>query len=193
MSPKNLSRRALMAGAPMAAVAALPLPQPAAAAPAPGAVSFPALLAQFMPVRDRWLSKNARDEAHAAIRADLFYKASGMTNEERLAMDPSDPRFDQMHALFMQVMDEVQSGDPVDKHGADIEWNEIFDEFYPLADAILSQPAQSIADLAWQAEVLVMSDCQLTEDSNDPTHWRTYKLVENIRLLSGNVAGRPYP
>jgi hypothetical protein len=84
-------------------------------------------------------------------------------------------------------MDENPSPDPTDEHGCSIAWNEISDELWPLAEAMLSQTPQSATDLAWQAEALLTADCELAEGDDIPDGRLVRKLIKNVFALSGTL------
>ena len=151
-------------------------------------VSFPGLIARFIRFRERWRNQRALDQVRQDEFDDLFFKASGFTKEQRLAIGASDPRWKEMLALMDKIAAEIRDYDLVDEHGRSIAWNALIDEIWPLADEILGQTPRTIADLAWQAEALTIADVQLLEPGSYPSARLLRNLLANIRTLSGPLS-----
>jgi hypothetical protein len=75
--------------------------------------------------------------------------------------------------------------DPFDEDGDKV-WNELQEEQCAAADAILSSSPQSIADLAWQAEAVLI--CDGPEMSESKEVYGLVQLFENVRALAGPLA-----
>ncbi len=179
----KFSRRALVAGS--AALPALGLPTvaiatPSIASPTTDAVSFPALVAQFVRVRDRWRAQRALDRAHIDKIRKLCPKAIGMSYDQYLALEVDDPRWEKANS----VLSKIPEDDPVDEDGCSIAWNEIDGELWPMTQAMLNETPRSLTDLAWQAEVLLTADPELADGS------LVRKLLKNIFALSGTNNNR---
>jgi hypothetical protein len=153
---ENLSRRAILAGA-----SAIPIAACTSAAASADDVSFPDLVARFVHVRGRYHERKARDEVHSRLIDLLLNETTGMTEEQRNSINVGDPRFDQLVKDINEAYRQIPDDDPVDEHGGSIAWTEISDEMSSVSEAMLGQVPRSAADLAWQAEALVISDCEI--------------------------------
>jgi hypothetical protein len=189
MSAHRTTRRAMLAGAATVSATAAVATASALASASPAETSFPDLVAKFIRVRERWRAQQEVDETHRRMRAELFRKAVGFPFEEwRTLEDQTDPRFAQGQAIYDMIWEE--EWDPVDEHGCSIAWNEIHDELCPLAEEVLSRTPQSLADLAWQAEILFVSEPELhdqtlmddAEEEGPALHWT---FIRNVRALGG--------
>ena len=147
--------------------------------------SFPDLVARFVQVHARWVAQRSRDEAWSDKISDLFYKTSGITNEQRLAMDESDPRWEAVKAQYHKAIDDTPDDDPVDEYGASIAWDEIWDELWPVSEAMISREPKSIVDLGWQAEALVTAHfMELESPGTDLGEQLIRKLIRNVRAFT---------
>ena len=133
----------------------------------------------------------AIDELESNLINDLFQKATGFSMAEwRSLAGTNDPRWKEGEAALYKISQETSSDD-CDEHGCSISWNEINGELFPLAEEMLSRTPQSLADLAWQAEVLFVTEPELDEpnedededeDEDDGLHWQ---FIKNVRALGG--------
>jgi hypothetical protein len=174
------TRRAILAGA-----ASLPaaLGSGASFATPADSVSFPELVSKFIPLRERWRAQVAIDEVHSTLFNDLFQKATGFSVDEwRSLLGTNDLRWKEGEAAFRKISNENPSDDD-DEDGCSIAWNELNGELCPLAEEMLSRTPQSLADLAWQAEVLFLTEPELDDDDEgDGLHWQ---FIKNVRALGG--------
>jgi hypothetical protein len=190
MTAHQTTRRAILAGAssvPLAVtVGAVAAPMIVSSAPTVDAVSFPALVDQFVRIRERRNAKRALDQMWGDKIDKLFYEATGLDWD---ALDWQNPGFQQLEAVRRRIVHENPDDSDVDEEGVDNEWNEILDELWPLAEAMINQTPQSAVDLAWQAEALTTADCELLEIPADdyPADRLLRKLLNNVRAFSGEL------
>jgi hypothetical protein len=84
----------------------------------------------------------------------------------------------------LHKISQENSSDGCDEDGCLIAWNEINGELFSLAEEMLSRTPRSLADLAWQAEVLFVTEPELhapVEDEDDGLHWQ---FIKNVRALA---------
>jgi bifunctional pyridoxal-dependent enzyme with beta-cystathionase and maltose regulon repressor activities len=161
MSTTKTSRRAILAGA-----SAIPIAAFASTSAPAGETSFPALVARFVRVRERERDRRARDKAFSRLVNNLLDETTGMTKEQRSSINSDDPLFpkfvEEINDAHNQLANERPDlADRVDERGCSIDWNEIQDELSSVSEAMLRQVPRSPADLAWQAEALATSECEL--------------------------------
>jgi hypothetical protein len=148
--------------------------------------SFPNLVARFVQVHALWVARRSRDQAWSDKINDLFFKTTGITDEQYHAMDISDPRREAVSAQYHKAIDDTPSDDPTDEHGGSIAWNEILDELWPVTEAMISQQPKSIVDLGWQAEALVTAHfMELERPGTDSGEHLIRKLIRNVRAFAG--------
>jgi len=177
----------IVSAASLATATAVVDPSIASAPPSVDATSFPELVARFVRSRERWRTQRARDQAEDDKIDNLLVRATGLTRAEQ-PESPSDPRWDEFNAAHHRIMEENPSDDPVDEEGASIAWNEINDELWPLAKAMLNQTPHSLTDLAWQAEAILTADPQELQSTDDNPGGRLLRsLLENISALAAEA------
>jgi hypothetical protein len=154
-----LNRRAILAGAATAAAVVQPgavrianakpvdLIVGAAVPTAAADVSFPDLVARFIPLRRRLFDHMARWDAWSEAVDDAFYRATGVHTDEWRAIPLSVRRSDPLDIAHRAIVAEMPFDDPLDEHGASIELNEISDEFTPVVEAMIETVPHSLIDL----------------------------------------------
>jgi hypothetical protein len=178
MSSK-LSRRAIVAGASALTAGSAAVINPAAAA---GGCSYPDLAREFAAIYERVIDRSRRD--HAALKRfdSRVFEVTGLTRDQwpwPFGRDPEfecDPEFDR---LVKKIQSENADPEPTDEHGCSIELNEIDDVLDPLVEKILGLPVHNVADLALQARVVALANCEF----DVPVGFFT--LLENIGKLAG--------
>ena len=146
MSPENLSRRAILAGA--AAVPALALPAEAADNPD---AELLALGSQLEPIIREWVAKRASDRReraawHAACeRAGFPQIAFGSVPDDEW-------RAYQDKRVHIRPDDEEE--EELEEDGASVVCNSIHERLEPLVEEILSRKARTVAGLAVQARAM---------------------------------------
>jgi hypothetical protein len=154
-------------------------------APNVGDLSFPDLVARFVKVRERWTAQMARDKAVTERHFKQLFEVTSITRQEWYEMTCKNPRWKETSTTFDKILKEDPSNDPVDEHGASIAWKEIGDDLDPLVYDIIARRPQSLADLAWQAEALIISDAEFREESDGFFEQMHQRLVQNILTLAG--------
>jgi hypothetical protein len=183
--PAQTSRRSflmntMVSAASLATAAAVAAPTIASAAPA-GDVSFPDLVAEFVKIRERLNEQRANFKAWSGKLDQLFFDATGVTNDEGLAIDCSvDPRGKRLVEIRKRLMKENPYW------GDDDAFDRIQSELWSVAEVMFSRQPMSVTDLAWQAEALVTADPDLFIDRKEALSERLHRQVfENIRTLAG--------
>ena len=155
MSPTELSRRAILAGA--ASVPALALPAaPSAAASTPACTLPPDLIERFVRMRAWYLDSRKRETLWGDEVDRRFYAATGLTDEEWRDIDRDHPRWNELRAARDKIYAEVPGSDRYEG-----ECEELGDERWAVAEAIMAHKPQTFADLAWQAEAYLVADLDL--------------------------------
>lgn len=164
-----------------------------------GEVSFPDLVAQFIRVRQRWAAQRGRDDEHAKKVDDAMFEATGMTSKEFYAIPYGDPRWEGIHAAFNKAWKEAPDPDPVDEHGASIEWDAILDQLWPVAEEaeaerqVIRAPAKNLADVRLRALVMrqiIIDAEELGEPGDNRHHAALDALIADIfndRLMDGEA------
>jgi hypothetical protein len=186
---KSVNRRAFMnsiVALPIVAAVPVEISTPAIANQAiAGDVSFPSLVARFARLQERWIVQDAKCKAWSGNIDRLFFEATGVTARQLHAADIRDPRFQELQEIWCKIIDETPSDDPVNETGDSIAWNELNDELFPLAEAMLSRTPQSVADLGWQTEAILTAYDELRDEDTDVDYPMIPKLLKNIRALAG--------
>lgn len=167
-----------MIALPIAAATALPVP-----ASAEPTCSFPELAARFLEVHGRGARKRAQDKAHSDLVDRLFFDATGL--EWR---DIDHRKSKRAFKKYQQIMEKILAENPgsdVDETGSDIEWDKINADLQPVVEAMLKQPAASVADLAWQAEAITTWNTSFLQEGDPDTACLLRRLFENIGTLAG--------
>jgi len=182
MTTKPTTRRTVLASTAAISVA---IGTGAIAVPADSACSFPDLVAQFVQMRERWRDRRAADATWNEFFDGLFEKQAGIPIKEFYAMDASDPGRKKYEAVFFLIYN--QNPDPrCDEDGVDIAWTEINRGLNSLAGQILLQQPRSLTDLAWQAEVLFLTEPELSDpDYGDDDKGLVFTFIRNVRALGG--------
>ncbi len=190
VSRRGLIMNSIVSAAAVATATAIPS-QSIIAAPADRtAVSFPDLVARFIRIRERENAYTESSNAYFRKIDQLFFEATGISTDERLAVDwKSEPeRFQQLDAVLSRIFKEnPNENDPTDKNGCSTAWPLIQDELNAVAFAMLNRPPQSLTDLAWQTEALLLADPELRQGDN-AEHPMLPKFFENVRVLAGPLA-----
>jgi len=201
MTTRQTTRRAILA----AAATAVAVVQPGAvrianakpveltvgaAAPAVAPdVSFPDLVARFIPLRRRLLDHIARWDAWSEAMDDAFYRATGAHTDEWRAIPHSVRQSDPLDIAHRKIEAEMPFDDPMDEHGSSIELNEISDELTPVVEAMIESVPRSLIDLAWQAEALMVWDSEINVDFDCPTWRLRQRLIRNVQGAAGPLPG----
>jgi hypothetical protein len=147
MSPTNLSRRAILAGA--ASVPALTA-LPAEAADNPDAELL-ALGSQLEPIIREWVVKRASDGPERAAWQAACERA-GFPQIAFGSVPDDEWRAYQDKRGHIRPDDEEEK--ELDEHGASVVWNSIHERLEPLVEDILAYEAQTVAGLAIQARAM---------------------------------------
>src|SRR6185437_6108037 len=201
MTTRQTTRRAILAGA----ATAVAVVQPGAvrianakpveltvgrAAPAVAPdVSFPDLVARFIPLRRRLLDHIARWDAWSEAMDDAFYRATGAHTDEWRAIPHSVRQSDPLDIAHRKIEAEMPFDDPMDEHGSSIELNEISDELTPVVEAMIESVPRSLIDLAWQAEALMVWDSEINVDFDCPAWRLRQRLIRNVQGAAGPLPG----
>jgi hypothetical protein len=160
MSSK-LSRRAVLAGA--ASVPAIALPAAASAAASPSECTLPPdLVERFVRMRAWYLDSHKRFTLWSNEVDRRFYAATGLTREEWFDLDRDHPRWNELDAAHGKICAVVPDSD---RYKGECE--ELGDERWAVAEAIMAHKPQTFADLAWQAEAYLIADLDLLSSSPD--------------------------
>lgn len=164
MSHANLSRRAILARA--ASVPALTLPVAAASAlPATSTSACtlpPDLIERFVRMRAWYLDLRKRETLWSDEIDRRFYAATGITYEEWRDIDRDHPRWNELEAARKKIYAEVPG---CDRYKGECE--ELGDERWAVAEAIMAHKPQTFADLAWQAEAYLIADLEVLSERTD--------------------------
>jgi hypothetical protein len=167
--PNTTSRRALLAGAPAAAAAALAVGTAvngiamAGASPSGGDAELLALKPQFDLLFEKWRRMHIAEKADNKDFKERMERASGMTREEAPEPCWEDPEWIAYFELMRRVRD-------AGKHSALLgegAWDELIDELHPLADEIIAYKATTREGLALQARAFVCSYSELWNGGHD--------------------------
>jgi hypothetical protein len=191
--PAQTSRRGFlmntMVSAASLATAAAVVTPPLATTAALEAVSFPELLARFIPLHQRCMEMRAKE---AAIHENIDRLASEMTGIEYGSfadLEVDDPSYNVVSIARRKVVDDMRSGDSA---AEDRDLDELVEELEPVIKAIVNQPSKSLHDLGWQAEAITTldQDLETIDDGDDDAERNLKTMLANIRRLAGPAAGR---
>jgi hypothetical protein len=192
-APKTSRRGFLMntmvSAASLATAAAVVAPPLATTAPALDAVSFPELVARFIPLHQRCMEMRAKE---AAMHENIDRLASEMTGIEYGSfadLEVDDPSYNVVSIARRKVIDDMRSGDSA---AEDRDLDELVEELEPVIKAIVNQPSKSLHDLGWQAEAITTldQDLETIDDGDDDAERNLKTMLANIRRLAGPAAGR---
>jgi hypothetical protein len=170
----TLPRRTLVAGA--AASPALAVPAVAGAAPA--TTLPPELIERFVRVRAWYLDYHRREQAENDEIERRFYAATGLAEGQCSDLDRGDPRRKKYDAVHTKIIREVLTKD------SEAECEQLSDERWAVAEAIMDHTPQTAADLSWQAEAFLTADLEIYQSPNSSTGDRlTRTLFQHIRTL----------
>jgi hypothetical protein len=158
MSSTKLSRRAILAGA-----SASVLPAGALAATSTSACTLPPdLIERFVRMRAWYLDSRKRETLWGDEVDRRFYAATGLTDEEWCDIDRDHPRWNELRAARDKIYAEVPG---IDRYEGECE--ELGDERWAVAEAIMAHKPQTFADLAWQAEAYLIGDLEVLTERTD--------------------------
>jgi hypothetical protein len=179
-SRRGFLMNTMVSAATLATAAAVAAPTIVAAAPV-GDVSFPDLVAQLVRVRERLNERRVDVKAWSDKINQLFFDATGLTNDERLAIDRGeDPRQESFQEIHTRLMEENPYW------GDDDALDRLVNDLWLVVEAIVSRTPTSVADLAWQAEALVTADPEILSDLGEACYEGLQAQVfKNIRTLAG--------
>jgi hypothetical protein len=192
-APKTSRRGFLMntmvSAASLATAAAVVAPPLATTAPALEDVSFPELVARFIPLHQRCMEMRAKE---AAMHENIDRLASEMTGIEYGSfadLEVDDPSYNVVSIARRKVIDDMRSGDPATE---DRDLDELVEELEPVVKAIVNHPSKSLHDLGWQAEAITTldQDLETIDDGDDGAERNLKTMLANIRRLAGPAAGR---
>jgi hypothetical protein len=170
----KLSRRSLVASA--AALPALAVPALAASVADTSTTLPPDLIERFVRLR-AWHVENSERYRRLSEEIDRrFYSATGITFDEWRDIMFDDPRRKKLDAVHSKIWAEVAPD-------ADEEADELHDERWGVADAMMAHKPQTFADLAWQAEAYLIADLELLDRAPSSDSWMLRTLFHNIRML----------
>jgi len=174
-----LSRRTLVASA--AALPALAVPAVASAAPAQAAPTTlpPELIERFVRLRAWYLDYDRREKLWSAEVGRRFYAATGVTNEQYHNMTYNEGRENGLNEAHERACNEGQFAEKYET-----ECEDLGDERWAVAEAIIAQTPQTFADLAWQAEAFLIADLEIYQPPDSSIGDRlTRMLFQHIRTL----------
>jgi hypothetical protein len=177
----TLSRRTLVASA--AALPALAVPVVAGAAPMPavGPITLPPdLIERFVRVREWYLDYNRREKLWSAEVDRRLFAATGVTREQYHSMNYKQRRANELNEAHSRACDEVQL-----EEKCETECDDLGDERWDVAKAMMAHTPRTTADLAYQVEAFLVADLEMT-CGDEPTNggdWLVRMLLQNIRTL----------
>jgi hypothetical protein len=179
MTTSILSRRTLVASA--AAVPALAVSAAAVAGPTPAGPTTlpPELIERFVRVRAWYLDNHKRYLAWSDEVDRRLYAATGVSREQYLDMDYKQRRANGLGDVHSRLCNEVPHEE------SEGECEQLGDERWAVAEAIMNHQPQTFADLAWQAEAFLVADLEiLHEQPNECASDRLIRtLFQHIRTL----------
>jgi hypothetical protein len=185
--PAQLTRRSILMNSIVSAAAvasATAIPSQSVHREPFGEVSFPGLVARFVKVQQRCDDQREKDQMRREVIHRLFSAETGLPPNVMFPPRPKSARWRKLDAIRSRLWD--QNPDPdMDQNGASIAWPDIQDELYEVAKEMLDRGANSLTDLAWQAEALWIID---RDDSPDVF---ASKLINNIRSLTSSSLMSP--
>jgi hypothetical protein len=173
----NLSRRAILAGA--ASVPALPAAAALSATSTSACTLPPDLVERFVRLRAWYLDFEKQEKAWGDETDRRFFAVTGVTTEEWRDLDRDHARWSELDAAYDKILAEVPD---IDRYEGECE--ELGDERWAVAEAIMAYKPQTFADLAWQAEAYLIADLDIysfAPESSSAELIRT--LFAHIRTL----------
>jgi hypothetical protein len=176
----TLSRRTLVASA--ATLPALAVPAAASATPTPAGPTTlpPDLIERFVRVRAWYLDYHRREQAFSDEVDRQFYAATGVTAEQYDEMNYEQRRESGLYEAHSKACNEAQL-----EERYETECDDMCDERWDVARAMMAQKPRTFADLAYQMEALLVADLEIIQggEAKDGGDWLVRMLLHHIRAL----------
>jgi hypothetical protein len=190
------SRRALLAGAPAVAAAALAAGTGAnglaiATTNPSGDAELLALKPEFDRLFDEWMMRRLRDQAEHRDYVAYHEGVFGFAPEDAPARDRSDPAYVAYDAAWEEMYEGWKERQPNgEERDPDLsEWDQFHEAFNPLADEILSHTATTLDGLRLQVRALISAyDEQVWGGESEHDVW-----LRGFVGSTCNVLGIPFP
>jgi hypothetical protein len=139
----------------------------------------PDLVNRFVRMRAWYLDYRRRERKQDDEIAGRFYAGAGITEGQLWEMGHDDPRRKPLDDLHSQIIADVFA-----KEGVEDETNRLGDERWGVAEEMLQQRPQTVVDLAYMAEALLIADLELLHSGSDCTADRLQRLFfSRVRAL----------
>jgi hypothetical protein len=180
------SRRALLAGAPAAALAigtavnGLAIAAGGLPTQAGDDAELLALAVRFDPLFDEWVRQKKAASAISDDFEERLQRATGLTRAEAAPLRWEDPAWNAYHDMIGQI-----SRMPDRVRWDEAAWVRLRDEMYP--DEILSFDAESIAGIKLQVRALMAAydDETWASDDDGPVHPAMSNFIQSVCAFTG--------